>query len=63
VLAYDYGTEMRGWEYVQEIRRLRLISHQKKRANGSLQNIIYKSSWLTKVYNILGKDPLAQYIK
>ena len=23
MLAYDYGTEMRGWEYVQEIRRLR----------------------------------------
>ena len=22
MLAYDYGTEMRGWEYVQEIRRL-----------------------------------------
>ena len=26
MLAYDYGTEMRGWEYVQEIRRLHQFS-------------------------------------
>ena len=27
MLAYDYGTEMRGWGYVQEIRRLRFNFH------------------------------------